>query len=455
MIHKRRFRIGLILTISLSFFLFGRLVEAQTWPAPGDWILLSTTDKGEDGTEDDFRDVQNVYYYVDSSHLYLRMCCRDIPAFTKTSPPQEARYKWFLDFDNNSYVSGGQAVEAEYVLFAEDTDDILPGEVYLLNDTDNDGYFDEWEGDYSGGLVTDPAVAGYRIEGSCFDLYVAWANIGSPASVWFIWTTDQENPNLEQSPNTDSPDEGVVLPIGPVTPPTCTDNDSDGYGVCPDCGTVNGCTYDGDDCNDGNASVNPGATEVCNDGIDNDCDGNSDCDDSDCVGDPACLPSAVATPKTIQIAIPGSKCFTINIDNPGPYDITVSQSIHWTQDAPTNVQTISLNGTRTVLAGQSKTLNWPCVDVGSGATPGEYPLDIIWTGSNSNADPIEFNTDPSILLYSSGGSGGGGSSSACVGGIASPVNKLDLLAPWIMLTALILLTIGIIASKRFRKKFEK
>ena len=28
--------------------------------------------------------------------------------------------------------------------------------------------------------------------------------------------------------------------------------------------------------------------EVCNDGADNDCDGNVDCDDADCSGDPAC-----------------------------------------------------------------------------------------------------------------------------------------------------------------------
>lgn len=44
-------------------------------------------------------------------------------------------------------------------------------------------------------------------------------------------------------------------------PPPCVDADSDTYGAgCPN----------GPDCNDGNASINPGAAEVC-DGIDNDC----------------------------------------------------------------------------------------------------------------------------------------------------------------------------------------
>jgi hypothetical protein len=51
----------------------------------------------------------------------------------------------------------------------------------------------------------------------------------------------------------------------------CADDDGDGYGVCPGCDIVNGCTYDGNDCDDGNPSVHPGATEAC-DGVDNDCD---------------------------------------------------------------------------------------------------------------------------------------------------------------------------------------
>jgi len=38
---------------------------------------------------------------------------------------------------------------------------------------------------------------------------------------------------------------------------------------------INGVTAAGDDCNDGNATVRPGAVEVC-DGLDNDCDGSFD-----------------------------------------------------------------------------------------------------------------------------------------------------------------------------------
>ncbi len=59
-------------------------------------------------------------------------------------------------------------------------------------------------------------------------------------------------------------------------PPVCTDADSDGYGdPLGNYGIANGCTYDGTDCNEANAAVNPGVSEAC-DGIDNDCDGSID-----------------------------------------------------------------------------------------------------------------------------------------------------------------------------------
>lgn len=53
----------------------------------------------------------------------------------------------------------------------------------------------------------------------------------------------------------------------------CIDSDEDGYGVCPNCNLSNGCTFDGHDCDDDNSEINPGATEICGDGVDNDCSG--------------------------------------------------------------------------------------------------------------------------------------------------------------------------------------
>ena len=60
----------------------------------------------------------------------------------------------------------------------------------------------------------------------------------------------------------------VAAFLGPGS--ACTDADGDGF-----------CTSEGD-CNDNNAAINPGAVEVCNDGIDNDCDGLVDSADPSC-----------------------------------------------------------------------------------------------------------------------------------------------------------------------------
>ena len=56
----------------------------------------------------------------------------------------------------------------------------------------------------------------------------------------------------------------VVEAGGPPPPPVCPDSDGDGY-------TDAGCG--GNDCDDNNSSINPGASEICEDGIDQDCSG--------------------------------------------------------------------------------------------------------------------------------------------------------------------------------------
>ena len=89
------------------------------------------------------------------------------------------------------------------------------------------------------------------------------------------------------------------------------DNDNDGFGLdgqtqclCSRSGHYR--ATQGGDCNDYNASVYPGATEICVDQIDNNCNGQADCGDSVCAsqticrfcGDNSCDDSRGETPCT-------------------------------------------------------------------------------------------------------------------------------------------------------------
>lgn len=72
---------------------------------------------------------------------------------------------------------------------------------------------------------------------------------------------------------------------------TCPDRDGDGHGsrYCPG----------GDDCDDADPRVHPGATEVCDDGLDNDCNGRADAVDMACAtGGTTCAAAVTLVPGT-------------------------------------------------------------------------------------------------------------------------------------------------------------
>lgn len=77
----------------------------------------------------------------------------------------------------------------------------------------------------------------------------------------------------------------------PVNAPACMDGDGDGYGSPGDAACPNGAQTD---CDDAAPAINPGATEDCTDGLDNDCDTDIDCLDSDCTASPSCAVPTVS-----------------------------------------------------------------------------------------------------------------------------------------------------------------
>lgn len=103
----------------------------------------------------------------------------------------------------------------------------------------------------------------------------------------------------DMSPNLNTNDNDFYITVTIQQGATCTDSDGDLYSAEEDPTTCGGLCTGGDpclntpgirDCNDGNPSINEGATEICTDGLDNNCNDESDYDNSDGLrGDSACV----------------------------------------------------------------------------------------------------------------------------------------------------------------------
>lgn len=211
--EKSRVRIGLVIfafLICFPSFLVVRNPYVFAQPAwPQSWIEIDW-DKNENGLGDDWRDVEYAYYQYDINYLYLKLQCYDLPG--REWPASGGRYKWFVDLDGNLYFSGGNIFDAEYSVFVEDTDENGVGDMYLIIDVDNSNNFDEYEPwppeNYADYKITDADVGGWRISApNQIEMYISWLSIGNPSSYRLFWSTDQQNPNLDQSPTADRMDE--------------------------------------------------------------------------------------------------------------------------------------------------------------------------------------------------------------------------------------------------------
>ncbi|MFH1065780.1 MAG: putative metal-binding motif-containing protein, partial [Nanoarchaeota archaeon] len=100
------------------------------------------------------------------------------------------------------------------------------------------------------------------------------ADTGCPDELDCNDNNPEINPGVSEVPG-----DGIDNDCNGIIDDACTDNDHDGYNASS---TVPGLNCGLVDCDDANIFINPGATELCSDAIDNDCDGNIDGDDVDC-----------------------------------------------------------------------------------------------------------------------------------------------------------------------------
>jgi len=227
----------------------------------------------------------------------------DCDGLIDTADPDAQSSTWFQDFDNDGYGSSAATIQActqpaGYVPNDQDCNDaaanINPAATESCNglDDDCDGLIDD----------NDPSLQGTSVWYIDFD----GDSYGSPNGVinacfqptgYSSNNLDCNDNNFNINPgageicdnNIDDDCDGLIDAADPdVAGGSSTwyqDVDGDGFGnaaaVLTGCNQPNGYVGNNLDCNDNNFNINPGALEICDNGIDDDCDGFIDTADPD------------------------------------------------------------------------------------------------------------------------------------------------------------------------------
>ena len=220
---------------------------------------------------------------LDSTYPGADETCDEADDDCDSSVDEGVLSTFYTDADGDGYGLDSSTTEActlpsGYADVGGDCDDTkgarYPGSSEVCNEADDDcdgstdegvttTYYADTDGDgYGDASSTDEACSqpsGYVTDSTDCD--------DSGAAIY---------PGASESCNEGDDDCDSVSDEG-VTTTYYADTDGDGYGDASStdeaCSTPSGYSEDSTDCDDSDSGVNPGETEICNDGIDQDCDG--------------------------------------------------------------------------------------------------------------------------------------------------------------------------------------
>ncbi len=252
---------------------------------------------------------------------------------------------WYADADGDGYGDASDSTieclqPTGYVSDSADCDDgdatINPGAIEICDglDDDCDGFVDHLDPDVIDALTwyPDSDADGYGDAAASGSPYCS----GDQPSGWLLDDSDCDDADADQYPGADeycngedddcdgTTDEDEALDVQTWF----SDGDGDGYGDPAtsdiDCRRPSGFVGDDTDCDDSDASVNPGATDAVADGVDSDCDGLERCYedlDTDGYGSSAIVDSADLSCSVAGMATDSSDCDDGDASvNPGATD---------------------------------------------------------------------------------------------------------------------------------------